>query len=129
MVPAPAVAEPWAVIGREESPSSQEYWRHHRDGVNSLHPSCGDVTPTPPEWTTEERTVTYREERGAATNTRHRDRAQGARRDRDRRRGDRRRGNRQVEERNQERERGALRRQRDRGERAYRARGPKGPRN
>ena len=80
------------------------------------------MTPTPPEWTTEERTVTYREERGAATTTRHRDRAQGARRDRDRRRGDRRRGNRQQEERDQERERGALRRQRDRGERAHKGR-------
>ena len=75
----------------------------------------------------EQRTVTYRDERGAPSG--HRDRAQGARRDLDRRRGDRRRGDRQREERNQERERGALRRQRDREERAYRARGPKGPRN
>ena len=70
--------------------------------------------------TDEVRTVSYRDVRGAPSE--YRDRAQGARRDRDRRRGDRRRGDRQREERNQERERGALRRQRDRGERAYRAR-------
>ena len=68
------------------------------------------------------RTVSYRDERGAPSG--HRDRAQGARRDRDRRRGDRR-GDRQREERDQERERGATRRQRDRGDRAYRARGPR----
>ena len=108
------------MIEREDRLSNREYWRHYRDGANSLHPSCGNTTPTPAEWADEQRTVTYREERGAPN--RHRDRAQGARRDRDRRRGDRRRGNRQVEERNQERERGALRRQRDRGERAHRAR-------
>ena len=119
------MARPWEIIEREERHSNREYWRHHRDAVNSLHPSCGDTTPTPPEWV-EQRTVTYSGERGAATTTaattRHRDRAQGARRDRDRRRGDRRRGNRQAEERNQERERGALRRQRERGERAHRGR-------
>ena len=98
--------------------SRREYWQRYRDQVDPLHPSCSE-TPAPEE--TELRTVTYREERGAPT--RHRDRAQGARRDRDRRRGDRR-GDRQREERDQERERGATRRQRDRGDRAYRARGP-----
>merc|ERR1711954_402315 len=95
--PAPTVARPWEIIEREDSLSRREYWRHYRDGVNSLHPSCGNTTPTPaPVEGDEQRTVTYREERGAPT--RHRDRAQGARRDWDRRREDRRRGNRRDQE-------------------------------
>ena len=64
--------------------------------------------------------MTYREGRDAGQP----DRANGgARRDRDRRRGDRR-GDRPRDMRELERERGAARRQRDRGDRAYRARGP-----
>ena len=102
-----------------ETTPNRAYLTHHRDALNSLHPSCwANNTDTPMETDGGEvRTVSYRD--GRATG--HRDRE--ARRDRDRRRGDRR-GDRQREERDQERERGATRRQRDRGDRAYRARGP-----
>ena len=75
-------------MDREDSLSRREYWRHFRDNVNPLHPSCRDVSV--PMETEETRTVTYRGERGAPVE--HRERAQGARRDRDRRRGYRRRG-------------------------------------
>ena len=115
------MAEPWEIISRETSHSKREYWRQYRDGANSLHPSCGDTTPTPPEWV-EERTITYREERGG------RDRARNTGRgDRERRRGmPRQEGRRDRNRRDQERAREEARRQRDRGDRANRdRRGPK----
>ena len=76
---APTAAEPWAIIGHEESPNNQEYWRQFRDGTNSLHPSCGPTTPTPPEWV-EERTITYLgdlRDRARARNAARRDRGRG----------------------------------------------------
>ena len=123
--PAPSAAEPWAIIGREESPTSQEHWRHFRDGTNSLHPSCGATTPTPPEWR-EERTITYLGEmrdRARARNTARRDRGRGRGMPRQEGRRDR---NWRNQERERERAREEARRQRDRGDRANRdRRGPK----
>ena len=120
MAPAPTVAEPWAIIRREESPTNQEHWRQFRDGTNSLHPSCGATTPTPPEWV-EERTVTYLEDmrdRARARNNSRRDRRGRNRRGMPRQEGRR--------DRNQERAREEARRQRDREDRANRdRRGPK----
>ena len=114
------------IMEGEDTPN-RAYWQHYRDDLNSLHPSCSAASPTPMD-TEEVRTVTYREDRGP--NTRDQARRE-TRRDRERRRGmarEEERRDRYRGVRDQERARGADRRQRDRRDRAQKER-HQGPRN
>ena len=129
----------------EDTPNTA-YWAAYRDGVDNLHPSCSGTSAatsatasatvsapatapaSPIPMDTEEdqdktvRVVSYREDRGGREQRRRPNNSNGGTQARRETRGDRdRRGDRHRDMREQERERGAARRQRDR---AFRARGP-----
>ena len=114
----------------DETSSKKLYWKHFRDGKNSLHPSCTAATASPMDVEQDQtiRVVSYvgdrraREEREGGRNNRRE-----TRRDRERRRGMAgEEGRRDRNRRDQERAREEARRQRDRGNRANRERrGPK----